>query len=68
LTNTYTVNGFALVAPLLSITIRLNANNVSCGTTGAIKLGVGVLAPTSGMMGIPGAGICAQWYAAIYPL
>jgi hypothetical protein len=57
LTNTYTVTGFALVTPLLSVTTRLNANNVSCLTGGAMKLGVGVLAPASIIMGIPGAGI-----------
>lgn len=46
-TVTYTTAGLVLRIPWLSITFRLNANTVSEGTEGAIKVGVAVLAPVS---------------------
>ena len=50
-TITYTIAVLLLTTPWLSITFRLNANTVSVGTIGTIKVGVAVLAPISDISG-----------------
>jgi hypothetical protein len=48
----YTTAALVLTAPWWSTTLKLNANTVSVGTTGAVNVGAAVLGPVN-VTGIP---------------